>query len=44
MLRNVAVAIGNSGDLNARPMLERLAADDDPIVREHAVWALSRLA
>jgi epoxyqueuosine reductase len=44
MLRNVAVAIGNSGDVNARPVLERLAADDDPIVREHAVWALARLA
>jgi len=44
MLRNVAVAIGNSGDRAARPMLERLAADDDPIVREHAAWALSRMA
>jgi epoxyqueuosine reductase len=43
MLRNVAVALGNTGDAAHRPMLERLAADDDPIVREHAAWALRRL-
>ena len=27
-----------------RPVLERLARDDDPLVREHAVWALRKLA
>jgi epoxyqueuosine reductase len=43
MLRNVAVALGNSGDPSRRPVLERLAGDDDPIVREHAAWALARL-
>ena len=43
MLRNVAVALGNSGDAAHRPILERLAADGDPIVREHAAWALRRL-
>jgi epoxyqueuosine reductase len=43
MLRNVALALGNSGDAAHRPALERLAADDDPIVREHAAWALARL-
>jgi epoxyqueuosine reductase len=43
MLRNVAVALGNSGDAAHRPILERLAADLDPIVREHAAWALARL-
>ena len=26
-----------------RPVLERLAADEDPLVREHARWALARL-
>ena len=38
-----AVALGNSGDAAHRPVLERLAADEDPIVREHAAWALDRL-
>jgi epoxyqueuosine reductase len=44
LLRNVCVAIGNSGDPSRRPVLERLAADDDPLVREHARWGLDRLA
>jgi epoxyqueuosine reductase QueG len=39
----VAVAIGNSGDTTRRPILERLAGDEDPVVREHALWALERL-
>jgi epoxyqueuosine reductase len=43
LLRNVAVALGNSGDASKRPILERLAADEDPLVREHAAWALERL-
>jgi epoxyqueuosine reductase len=43
LLRNVAVALGNSGDPARRPVLERLAGDEDPIVREHAQWALRRL-
>ena len=43
LLRNVCVALGNSGDPGRRPILERLAADEDPIVREHARWGLSRL-
>jgi epoxyqueuosine reductase len=42
-LRNVAVALGNSGDARARPHLERLAASAPPLVREHAAWALARL-
>jgi epoxyqueuosine reductase len=43
MLRNVAVALGNSGNAEHRPLLLRLAEDADPIVREHAAWALQRL-
>lgn len=43
LLRNVATALGNSGDAQARPALERLAANDDSAVREHARWALARL-
>jgi epoxyqueuosine reductase len=43
LLRNVAVALGNSGDLRRLPVLEALAADADPLVREHAQWAITRL-
>ncbi|MBI4478779.1 MAG: tRNA epoxyqueuosine(34) reductase QueG [Acidobacteria bacterium] len=42
-LRNVAVAMGNSRDAKFRPILERLAEHADPLVREHARWALSQL-
>ena len=42
-LRNLAVAMGNSGDVRFVPWLERMARHPDPIVREHATWALGRL-
>jgi len=42
-LRNLAVAIGNSGDKRFVPWLERTAQHSDPVVREHATWALERL-
>lgn len=42
-LRNVAIALGNTGDERARPHLERLVASAGPLVREHAAWGLSRL-
>ena len=41
--RNVAVAIGNSGDPSLLPSAEHLAADDDPNVAEHGRWAVARL-
>jgi epoxyqueuosine reductase len=41
--RNALVAVGNSGDSELRPAAERYAACDDPMLREHAEWALSRL-
>ncbi len=43
LLRNVAVAIANAGDATHRAPLERLALDQDPLVAEHARWALERL-
>jgi len=43
LLRNVAVAIGNAGAAEHRPLLERLASDLDPLVAEHARWGLARL-
>ena len=43
LLRNAAVALGNSGAAAARPALERAAADPDELIRAHAAWALQRL-
>ena len=42
-LRNVAVAMGNSGDRRFLKPLRKLAASDDPLIREHAEWAIDRL-
>ncbi|WP_316180806.1 MULTISPECIES: tRNA epoxyqueuosine(34) reductase QueG [unclassified Bradyrhizobium] len=42
-LRNVMIAIGNSGDAALTPAAERLAADPSPLVRGAAAWALARL-
>lgn len=42
-LRNVAVALGNSGNPEAvGPLLDALA-DPEPLLRAHAVWALGEL-
>jgi epoxyqueuosine reductase len=41
--RNVAIAIGNSGDTRLIPAAEDLANDEDPIVAECGRWALERL-
>jgi epoxyqueuosine reductase len=43
-MRNVAVAMGNSGDPKFRPALEMLARSSDPVIREHALWSLSRIS
>jgi epoxyqueuosine reductase len=42
--RNVAVALGNSGDPRLLPALEKLAADPDPTVAEYARWAIQFLS
>ncbi len=44
LLRNVAIAMGNSGDLAHRGRLERWAAGPDELLAEAAQWALLRLA
>lgn len=41
LLRNVAVALGNSGHPDAIAPLERLADDADEIIASHAQWALN---
>jgi epoxyqueuosine reductase len=42
-VRNVLIAIGNSGAASLAPEAERLLDDASPLVRGAAVWALSRL-
>jgi epoxyqueuosine reductase len=43
LLRNVAVALGNWGDERAVPALTRALTDPEPLVQEHAAWALERV-
>ena len=42
-LRNVAVALGNAGDPEAIPTLKNALNDIEPLVRDHAKWALEKL-
>jgi epoxyqueuosine reductase len=42
-LRNLCVVMGNSRDPRFVPWLERARTQPDPVVREHAAWALGRL-
>jgi epoxyqueuosine reductase len=43
LLRNVCVALGNTGDMTALPALEKAAADAEPLISEHAGWAIARI-
>ena len=43
MVRNAAIAAGNSGDVGLVPVLERLVGDEDAVVAEAAEWALREL-
>jgi epoxyqueuosine reductase len=42
-LRNVCVALGNVGTREDLPALERAAADLEPLIAEHARWAIERI-
>jgi len=42
-LRNAAVALGNSGDLHHLPVLQNVLNDDEPMIREHANWAIEHI-
>jgi epoxyqueuosine reductase len=43
-LRNVAVALGNIGDIHALPVLQNALNDEDGLVREHAGWAIQKVS
>jgi epoxyqueuosine reductase len=42
--RNVAIAMGNSGNKDFMPDLQKLVGEPDTVVAEHAEWALKKLA
>jgi epoxyqueuosine reductase len=43
LLRNVYVALGNTGDAFALPALQNAAKDSEPLIAEHARWAMERI-
>ena len=43
LLRNVCVALGNVGDKNAPPALQKAAEDPEPLIAEHARWAIEQI-
>ena len=43
LLRNVCVALGNVGGDSAVPALQRAAGDSEPLIAEHARWAMERI-
>jgi len=42
-LRNVCVALGNIGDASTLPHLERASHDAEPLIAEHAQWAIDEI-
>ena len=40
MIRNVLVAIGNTGSSEYLDLIYKYLKDDEPLIRRHAVWAL----
>jgi epoxyqueuosine reductase len=43
LLRNVCVALGNEGDEAALPALEKAVKDAEPLIAEHAQWAVKEI-
>ncbi|MBM3890376.1 MAG: tRNA epoxyqueuosine(34) reductase QueG, partial [Verrucomicrobia bacterium] len=43
LLRNVCIALGNSRESQAVPVLTRALHNAEPLVREHAAWALEQI-
>jgi len=43
LLRNICVALGNVGDKTALPALQSAAEDPEPLIAEHARWAIEQI-
>jgi len=42
-LRNVCVALGNIGTLEDLPALDKASRDGEPLIAEHAAWAIKQI-
>ena len=42
-MRNLCTAMGNSRNLDLLPVIQQLTSHEDPLIREHALWALGQL-
>ena len=42
-LRNIAVVLGNIGDMHALPVLQNALNDEEPMIREHTQWAIDKI-
>ena len=40
---SAALVLGNAGTVEDTPVLRQASNDPEPLVREHAAWALGRL-
>ena len=43
LLRNVCVSLGNAGDQTALPALQNVTLDSEPLITEHARWAIEQI-
>jgi epoxyqueuosine reductase len=43
LLRNVCVALGNVGGKTSLPALQKAASDPEPLIAEHAIWAIEQI-
>lgn len=43
LLRNVCVALGNTAGTEALPALQQAASDAEPLIAEHASWAIGQI-
>jgi epoxyqueuosine reductase len=43
LLRNVCVALGNVGNVDALPALHHATSDAEPLIAEHARWAIGQI-
>jgi epoxyqueuosine reductase len=43
LMRNVCVALGNAGEASALPALRKAATDSEPLIAEHAEWAIEQI-
>ena len=42
-LRNITVALGNTGNMHHLPVLQNALNHDEPMVRDHADWAINKI-